>query len=100
MDVAVIGSPTFVLGFRLAGVRKTYPAEGPGEREARIEEVLKDPSVGILVLHNADYQALPATFRRRLADSVAPVVIPVGKEEETDLRERIKQAVGIDLWRK
>jgi vacuolar-type H+-ATPase subunit F/Vma7 len=28
------------------------------------------------------------------------VVIPIGAVEETDLREKIKQAVGVDLWAK
>jgi vacuolar-type H+-ATPase subunit F/Vma7 len=26
------------------------------------------------------------------------VVIPIGAVEESDLREKIKQAVGVDLW--
>lgn len=98
MELAVVGSPHFVLGFRLAGVRKTHGIE-PGEMEHTLERVMADHEVGILVLHNGDYQRLPPGMRRRLADSVAPVVIPIGKEEEVDLRERIKQAVGVDLWK-
>ena len=41
----------------------------------------------------------PAT-RQDIVSSVRPVVIPIGATEESDLREKIKQAVGVDLWEK
>jgi V/A-type H+-transporting ATPase subunit F len=99
MELAVVGSSKFVDGFRLAGVRKTYPVAGDA-MEQKIAEVLEDKDVGILVLHNENMMSLPVSLRRRLSESVSPVVIPIGKEEEIDLRERIKQAVGVDLWKK
>jgi V/A-type H+-transporting ATPase subunit F len=42
---------------------------------------------------------LTPTFRRRLVESIEPVVISIGRVEEVDLREKIKQAVGVDLWK-
>ena len=98
MEVAVVGDPKFVLGFKLAGVRKTYPV-ALDRLEQTVTTVAADRSVGILVVDNTDWVQLPAAFRRKMADSVQPVVISIGKVEEEDLRERIKQAVGVDLWK-
>jgi V/A-type H+-transporting ATPase subunit F len=99
MDIAVIGSGRFVLGFRLAGVRRTVEASGE-EYQPLLESLLADPKVGILVVSDEDVDRLPAGMKRRVGDSVRPVIIPVGKKGEEDIRERIKRAIGIDLYRK
>ena len=98
MEIAVIGDEEFLLGFRLAGVRKVVPASEK-DLEPKLDEVLKDRTVGILVMHNEDMNRLPAHLRRALVESIEPVVISIGRVEEVDLRERIKQAVGVDLWK-
>ena len=97
MEVAVVGGEQFVLGFRLAGVRKTRVA-GPSELESQIGQILEDESVGILVLHGKDVERLSYATRRRLENVARPVVITVGKREE-DLREKVKRAIGIDLYK-
>jgi len=39
-------------------------------------------------------------IRQILDDSVEPTVIAIGgKGESTNLRDKIKQAVGVDLWK-
>ncbi|MCK5548449.1 MAG: V-type ATP synthase subunit F, partial [Thermoplasmata archaeon] len=49
MEVAVVGSEEFVLGFRLVGIRKVISC--PDDKlEERINDVLRDKDVGILVL--------------------------------------------------
>jgi V/A-type H+-transporting ATPase subunit F len=99
MEIAVIGNSDFVLGFRLAGIRKTYEA-APAEFEARIQTILNDKDVGILVMHNDDLKKLSAHMQKILDDSVEPTVIAIGgKGESTNLRDKIKQAVGVDLWK-
>lgn len=98
MEIAVVGSDEFVLGFRLAGVRKTHPAE-PEEMERAVEEAIQDESVGILVLSNDELGRLPAGLRRRLETLPRPVVIAVGRQEEEDLRTKVKRAIGIDLFK-
>lgn len=98
MKIAVVGSSAFVTGFRLAGVDEVHPVTGE-ELDGRVQQVLNRTDIGILVLHNEDYKRLSKQLRQACADSVEPVVIPIGKEEETDLRDRIKQAVGVDLWK-
>ena len=99
MEIAVVGGSDFVIGFRLAGIRKTYDAS-PNELEAKIQGVLKDKNVGILVVHSDDMQKLSVHMQQTLDDSVEPTVIAIGgKGESTNLREKIKQAVGVDLWK-
>jgi len=98
MEIAVIGDEEFLLGFRLAGIRKVVPV-GETDLEPRLEELLKDRTVGILVMHNEDMDRLAPHVRRSLVESIEPVVISIGRVEEVDLRERIKQAVGVDLWK-
>ena len=99
MEVGVIGHPDFTLGFRLAGVKRIYEVEDPKHMEKRVHEVVHKGEVGILVIHGDDFAALPAPMRKELSNTVKPVVIPVGPREDTDLRQKIKQAVGVDLWK-
>ena len=54
MEIAVIGNSEFILGFRLAGIRKTYSAENDEKFTEFITKVLHDSSVGILVLKSSD----------------------------------------------
>ena len=98
MEMAVVGNETFVLGFKLAGVRKTFVAER-GEVEERINEVLGDKSVGILVLDTKDVEKLSYVTKKRLDNIPKPVVIAVGRREEEDLRTKIKRAIGVDLYK-
>ena len=55
--------------------------------------------VGIVVIHNLTLQKLSEEARRRFLDSVSPVVVAVGTEEESDLREKVKRVIGIDLFK-
>ena len=99
MEIAVVGNTDFVIGFRLAGIRKTYDAS-PQELEARIQGLLNDKTVGILVIHNDDMKKLSPHMQKTLDDSVEPTVIAIGgTAESTNLRDKIKQAVGVDLWK-
>lgn len=99
MEIAVIGNRDFVLGFRLAGIKKTYEA-AEAEFEAKIQAVLNDKTVGILVVHNDDLKKLSIHMQKTLDDSVEPTVLAIGgKGESTNLRDKIKQAVGVDLWK-
>lgn len=99
MELGVVGHPDFTLGFRLAGVKQIFDVEDEKARERKILEIVERAEVGILVIHGDDFAAMPAARRRDLSNTVRPVVIPVGPREDTDLREKIKQAVGVDLWK-
>jgi V/A-type H+-transporting ATPase subunit F len=98
MDIAVVGSSEFTLGFRLAGIKKVYDVEDDNLVE-RVQDTLRDPEVGIIVMHNDDLSRLPAQLRAELNDSVEPTVVAIGGKGESNLREKIKQSVGVDLWK-
>jgi V/A-type H+/Na+-transporting ATPase subunit F len=100
MEIAVIGNGEFILGFRLAGIRKTYAAENDEKLIEHITSVLRDNDVGILVLKSSDMEKVPRKLRATLENSVKPTVIAIGAEEGgLSMRERIKRSVGVDLWK-
>ena len=97
MEIAVIGSEEFVVGFRLAGIKKVY-AVSPDNLLEKIVQVMDEPEVGILAVHTKDLERLPPQLRAKMMGSVDPVVIPVGLEEG-DMRDKIRRAMGIDLYK-
>lgn len=100
-EIAVVGSPTFTTGFRLAGVREfaEVPEEDkPTELDAAVEETMADDTVGIVVMHEDDLEYLSREVRQEVNRSVEPVVVTLGGGTGSgDLREQIKRAIGIDL---
>lgn len=97
MEIAVVGSEEFVVGFRLAGIMKVYGV--PQEKlQETILELMEKEEIGILAVHTADIERLPQGMRDRILGSVDPVVIPVG-EEEGDMRDKVRRAMGIDLYK-
>jgi len=100
MDIAVIGNSEFILGFRLAGITKTYAAESDEKVVESVNRVLQDSSIGVLVLNSNDMAKIPVRLRTTLENSVHPTVITLGEEEGgLSMRERIKRSVGVDLWK-
>lgn len=99
-DIGVMGTSDFVLGFNLAGVRKTYivdRADFPKEMERILSQ--KD-NLGILVVESPDLEQLQGNLRRKVSESLEPVVIAMGQGAgEADLREKVKRAIGIDLYK-
>jgi len=98
-ELAVVGDEGFTLGFRLAGVREVFnPAEG--EYADRIESLTERDDIGIVVVHEDDVQKLPKTTRMTVRDSIEPIFVQLSEEggKEEDLREKIKRAIGVDLW--
>ncbi|WP_292469076.1 V-type ATP synthase subunit F [Methanolobus sp.] len=99
MELAVVGSGEFVTGFRLAGIKKIFEVND-GELELTVEKILEDREVGILVMHGDDLIKLPEMLRNTINDSVEPTVVTLGGSgESSNLREKIKQSVGVDLWK-
>jgi V/A-type H+/Na+-transporting ATPase subunit F len=99
MELAIVGNDLFVLGFRLAGVRKTYHAVDAPALNMAVREAMKDPEVGILVMETRDVHRLDSQTRREVEEAVRPTLVTIGIEEDTGLREKLKQAVGVDLWK-
>jgi len=103
-EIAVVGSPDFTTGFRLAGVRKFADIDEAGDRDVdeqydeAVRELLEDDEVGILVMHDEDLDRLSRGVRSDVETSVEPVLVTLGGEAgSSGLREQIKRAIGIDL---
>ncbi|MEF8775767.1 MAG: V-type ATP synthase subunit F [Haloarculaceae archaeon] len=100
-EIAVVGSPEFTTGFRLAGVRKFQDV--PQDRKAAeldeaVTETLADDDVGIVVMHDDDLDHLSRGVREEVQTSVEPVLVTLGGGTgSSGLREQIKRAIGIDL---
>ncbi len=99
-EIAVIGSPEFTTGFRLAGVRK-FADVPPDEKDAALDDavsdMLADDEVGIVVMHDDDLDHLSRDVREDAETSVEPVLVTLGGEGTAGLRQQIKRAIGIDL---
>jgi V/A-type H+/Na+-transporting ATPase subunit F len=99
MEIAVIGKSDFITGFRLAGVRKTYDVHDEKELEDQINKCLTDQNVGIVVMHADDLKKLSSGLQKTIDESVEPTFIAIGGHEESSLRDKIKRAIGVDLWK-
>jgi V/A-type H+-transporting ATPase subunit F len=100
VGISVIGNQNFVLGFRLTGIRDTYIAENDEKLEENLQRLLVSKKSSIIVIQDVDYAKLTPATRRRANESIEPVIISVGKMDEENIREKIKKAIGIDLYKK
>ena len=99
MEIAFVGGSESVLGFNLAGIKKSYAANTEEAMVSKIGEVMADSNVGILVLKQSDYNKLPKRLQEQLSESIKPTMITIGTEQSTEMREKIKRAIGVDLWK-
>ncbi len=100
-EIAVVGSPEFTTGFRLAGVRR-FENVAEDEKGEKLDEaataVLEDDGIGIVVMHDDDLDYLSRNVRTEVETSVEPVVVTIGSAAGGGgLRDQIKRAIGIDL---
>ena len=99
MKIAIVGPLEFTLGFQLAGVANLYNPSDDEEMENILRDLLNQTEVGVVVVDNFDLMRLPERLRLQLSESVTPTVLGIGTEEDNTLRESIKSALGVDLWK-
>jgi len=99
MEIAIVGTPEFTLGFELAGITRLHNPESDEETGTILRSMLEENEVGIIVIDAADLSRLSERLRQRLSDSISPTVLGIGTEEDNTLRESIKSALGVDLWK-
>ena len=73
MEIAVVGSEEFVVGFRLAGIKKVFGVP-PEKLQDTILELMEQKDIGILAVNTKDLERLPQQFTDRVMNSVDPVV--------------------------
>lgn len=100
MEIAVVGNSDFIFGFRLAGVEKTVAAEDDASLTDAVTRLMADETVAILVIRGSDMVRLPERLQTELSESVKPTVVSIGGEVGgVSMRDKIKRAVGVDLWK-
>jgi len=99
MKIAVIGSFEFNLGFRLVGIRDIYDVENKNQLVNAINDVLKREDIGVVVVEHKYMEKIPFTLKREIEENVEKTFVPVGGEEVKELRDKIRRALGVDLWK-
>ena len=66
---------------------------------SQLKSLLNSKEVGIIVIDSSIISTLPERLRDQLSASVTPTVLGIGTEEDTTLRETIRKAIGVDLWK-
>ena len=99
MEIVIVGSPEFTLGFQLAGITRLHNPSNDDEMNDTLRMLLDEKEVGIIVADSADLMRKPDKLRERMTDSITPTVLGIGTEEDNTLRESIKSALGVDLWK-
>jgi V/A-type H+-transporting ATPase subunit F len=99
MEIAVVGTPEFTLGFQLAGITRILNPPNEEDMQKDLRQLLNDKEVGIVVIDSENLLKLPDRLRIQLSDSISPTFLGIGTTEDTTLRESIRKAIGVDLWK-
>jgi vacuolar-type H+-ATPase subunit F/Vma7 len=96
----VVCRPACCDGFALAGVR-SVPATDVAETSAAVARLLEQPEIGVLLIEDGLYRALPETLREGLERRPLPVVVPFPGPRsaprvsvESELVELLRRAIG------
>lgn len=99
MKIAVLGNDDFVTGFRLSGVKNVFAVEGK-ELNEKVEEIIGEQKIGILVMDEEEFGSLTHAVKKKLDKVVTPVVVTLSSAgKESNLREMVKKSIGVDLWK-
>lgn len=100
-DVRVVCRPEVAAGFALAGL-PTVEAGNPEEGAGRIMALSSQPEIGVILVEDAFYDALPDDLRKDLGRRVLPMVVPFpgpawgekAEGAEAHIVEILRQAIG------
>lgn len=99
MEIGVVGKDMFTIGFRAVGIGKWFNVDEENNVDDAVRKALSDDNIGILVIHDSEWKKIDENTRTKLINSVKPTVIAIGSEVDKGLRDRIKTAIGVDLWK-
>jgi vacuolar-type H+-ATPase subunit F/Vma7 len=100
-QVAVVCRPEVAGGFALAGLAPAVAGDAAAG-EAAVERLLGREDLGVLLVEEAIYDALPVELRRRLGRRPLPMVVPFPgpawrarpEGPESYVVEILRQAIG------
>jgi len=78
---------------------RLYNPKDLDEMTSVMKSLLNEKEIGVIVIDNSDLLLLPERLRVQLSESITPTVLGIGTEEDNTLRESIKSALGVDLWK-
>ncbi len=100
-EIAVIGSPDFTTGFRLAGIQvfeNVAEEDKSDELDNAVERMNEREGIGIVIMHDDDLAYLSRGPHEIVNTSVDPTFVTIGGGQAAGgLRDQIKRAIGIDL---
>lgn len=103
MKVSVIADRDIVTGFALTGIKDLYAVDNREEAKNALEEVMKNPDIGVVIITERYALYLQEDIRRwREEKPLYPLIVEIqdkkGKVERDDpIRLLIKRAVGLDI---
>ena len=98
VQLAVIGSNEFVVGFQLAGIRNVM--ESGNNPYNDLKNFKNNKEIGVVVVEEKMMEGLEIHERQAIESSVDPVYIPIStKAEQDSLKRLIKKSIGVDLWK-
>ena len=98
MKMAVVGSEDFSLGFMLVGIKDVFKADADSASQI-MNDILHDEEYAIVIVQEELMNSLPRHLRYRVTNAIKPLFVAVGHSPGTDLQEKVKRAVGIDLMK-
>jgi V/A-type H+-transporting ATPase subunit F len=101
MKIYVIGCLDAVLGFGLVGVHG-HVVNTRSEAEQTLDEALKDPMVGIVLVTEDAADLMRSRMTQLLSQSTSPIVVEIpgpngAASDRPSLNEVIRKAVGVKL---
>ena len=86
-------------GLPVSRCENLYNPNNDEELSELLKSLLNQSEIGVVVVDNKDLNKLSDRLRIQLTESVTPTVLGIGTEEDNTLRESIKSALGVDLWK-
>ncbi|MBT3720688.1 V-type ATP synthase subunit F [archaeon] len=99
-QLAVVGSNEFIMGFELIGIQRTYEANTNESLKKILKKLMIDMNIGIIVIDENSLEKLEPEFRKNVENNISPVTVVLSKKigAQSNLRDMIKKAIGVDLW--
>ena len=84
----------------LAGISDIYEVTSDDEIVKAVEDVLRRDDIGVVIIRQEYLKKLPPILRREVDEKVEPTFVSVGGTGGVEeLREKIRKAIGVDLWK-